>query len=43
VDSGDEAVQVIHEMFGRRDVAFLQLRNVGYGCYNFTVRRGSPA
>lgn len=40
VDNGDQAVAVIHEMFGRPDVAFAQLRNVGYGCYNFTVRRG---
>jgi Protein of unknown function (DUF1203) len=40
VDNGDHAVAVIHDMFGRPDVAFVQLRNVGYGCHNFTVRRG---
>jgi hypothetical protein len=40
VDNGDQAVAMIHELFRRPDVAFAQLRNVGYGCYNFTVRRG---
>jgi Protein of unknown function (DUF1203) len=39
-DNGEHAVAVIHEMFARPGVALVHLRNVGYGCYNFTVRRG---
>lgn len=39
-DNGDHAVAVIHEMFARPDIALVHLRNVGWGCYNFAVRRG---
>jgi hypothetical protein len=31
---------VIRDLLARPDVALVQLRNVGYGCYNFAVRRG---
>jgi hypothetical protein len=37
---GDHAMAVIGELLGRADVALVHLRNVGYGCYNFAVRRG---
>jgi hypothetical protein len=33
-------VAVIHEMLDGPDVVLVHLRNVGYGCYNFAVRRG---
>jgi hypothetical protein len=36
---GDHAWTVVCEMLARPDVALVQLRNVGYGCYNFAVRR----
>jgi hypothetical protein len=39
VDDGGHATEVIRELLGRPDVALVHLRNVGYGCYNFTVRR----
>jgi hypothetical protein len=42
VSDGDHAMAVIGELLGRPDVALVHLRNVGYGCYNFAVRR-SPA
>ena len=42
-DNGDHARAVIREMFARPDVALVHLRNVGYGCYNFAVRRGVPS
>jgi hypothetical protein len=38
--NGDQAAGVIRELLSRPDVALVQLRNVGYGCYNCTVRRG---
>jgi len=38
VEDGDHALVVIRELLARPDVALAQLRNVGYGCYNFTVR-----
>jgi hypothetical protein len=38
VDDGGHAEKVIRELLGRPDVALVHLRNVGYGCYNFTVR-----
>jgi len=38
--NGDHAVTVIRGMLARPDVALVHLRNVGYGCYNFAVRRG---
>jgi hypothetical protein len=37
---GEHAMAVIGELLGRPDVALVHLRNVGYGCYNFAVRRG---
>jgi hypothetical protein len=40
VENGEHAVALIQEMFARPDVALVHLRNVGYGCYNFAVRRG---
>ena len=39
VDGGEHAVPVIRDLLGRPDVALVHLRNVGYGCYNFAVRR----
>jgi hypothetical protein len=36
---GDHALAVIGELLARPDVTLVHLRNVGYGCYNFTVRR----
>jgi Protein of unknown function (DUF1203) len=36
---GDHAWTVVCEMLARPDVALVHLRNVGYGCYNFAVRR----
>jgi hypothetical protein len=38
-DDGEHAAKVIRELLGRPDVALVHLRNVGYGCYNFAVRR----
>jgi hypothetical protein len=40
VDDGEHAMTVIRELFARPEVALVHLRNVGYGCYNFAVRRG---
>jgi hypothetical protein len=39
VDDGEHAERVIEELLARPDVTLVQLRNVGYGCYNFTARR----
>ena len=39
-DDGEHALTVIRELLARSDVALVHLRNVGYGCYNFAVRRG---
>jgi Protein of unknown function (DUF1203) len=39
-DNGDHALSVIRQMLTRPDIALVHLRNVGYGCYNCTVRRG---
>jgi hypothetical protein len=36
---GGHALEVIGEMLARPDVAIVHLRNVGWGCYNFAVRR----
>jgi hypothetical protein len=36
----DHALTVIRELLAQPDVALVHLRNVGYGCYNFAVRRG---
>jgi hypothetical protein len=38
-DDGDQALTVIRDLLARPDVTLVQLRNVGYGCYNFAVRR----
>jgi hypothetical protein len=40
VSDGEHAMAVIGDLLGRADVALVHLRNVGYGCYNFAVRRG---
>jgi hypothetical protein len=40
VGDGDQAMTVIGELLARPDVMLVHLRNVGYGCYNFAVRRG---
>jgi len=40
VNDGKRAMAMIGELLGRNDVTLVHLRNVGYGCYNFTVRRG---
>jgi hypothetical protein len=40
VADGDHAEAVIREMLARPEVTLVHLRNVGYGCYNFAVRRG---
>ena len=36
---GQHALTVIRELLDRPGVALVHLRNVGYGCYNYTVRR----
>jgi hypothetical protein len=36
---GAHALAVIGELLARPEVALVHLRNVGYGCYNFAVRR----
>ena len=38
--NGDHAMTVIRELLARPDVTLVHLRNVGYGCFNFAVRRG---
>lgn len=38
-DNGDHALAVIRQMLARQNIALVHLRNVGYGCYNCTVRR----
>src|SRR5215472_15756512 len=40
VNDGEHAMTVIRELLARPDVSLVHLRNVGYGCYNFAVRRG---
>jgi hypothetical protein len=40
VNDGEHAMAVIGDLLRRPDVALVHLRNVGYGCYNFGVRRG---
>jgi hypothetical protein len=37
---GEQTLAVIQQLLARPDVALVHLRNVGYGCYNFTVRPG---
>jgi hypothetical protein len=40
VEDGEHALPVIRGLLARPEVTLVQLRNVGYGCYNFAVRRG---
>jgi hypothetical protein len=40
VADGEHAIPVIRDFLARPEVTLAQLRNVGYGCYNFAVRRG---
>jgi Protein of unknown function (DUF1203) len=40
VHNGEHAMTAIRELLARPDVTLVHLRNVGYGCYNFAVRRG---
>jgi hypothetical protein len=37
---GEHAMTVIRGLLARPDITLAHLRNVGYGCYNFAVRRG---
>ena len=37
VDDGEHAMTAIRELLARPEVTLVQLRNVGYGCYNFAV------
>jgi len=39
LNDGEHAMTVIRELLARPDVSLVHLRNVGYGCYNFAVRR----
>jgi hypothetical protein len=39
VTDGQQARGAIAELLGRPEVELVHLRNVGYGCYNFAVRR----
>jgi hypothetical protein len=43
VQSGEEADRAIADLLTRPGVTLVQLRNVGYGCYNFAVRRGAAS
>lgn len=38
-EDGREALRLIEAFLSRDDVAMVHVRNVGYGCYNFAVRR----
>jgi Protein of unknown function (DUF1203) len=40
VSDGEHAMPVIRDLLSRPEITLVQLRNVGYGCYNFAVRRG---
>ena len=40
VNDGEQAMTVIRELLAQPDISLVHLRNVGYGCYNFVVRRG---
>jgi hypothetical protein len=37
VSDGEHAMPVIRELLSRPEVTLVQLRNVGFGCYNFAV------
>lgn len=40
VEDGEQAMTAIRELLARPEITLVQLRNVGYGCYNFAVSRG---
>jgi len=40
VEDGEQAMTAIRELLARPEITLVQLRNVGFGCYNFAVRRG---
>lgn len=40
VGDGHQAEAVIQQLLSQPHIALAHLRNVGYGCYNFSVRRG---
>lgn len=37
---GDHATAIIRELLARPGISLVQLRNVGFGCFNCAVRRG---
>jgi hypothetical protein len=39
VTDGEQADEAIADLLARPGVTLVQLRNVGFGCYNFAVRR----
>jgi hypothetical protein len=41
VSTGTEADRAIADLLDRPGVTLVQLRNVGFGCYNFAVRKGT--
>jgi len=43
VPDGAAADQAIADLLARPGVTLVQLRNVGFGCYNFSVRRGAAS
>jgi hypothetical protein len=43
VSDGHQAEAVIRGLLSRPDIALVHLRNVGYGCYNFSVRLAEAA
>jgi hypothetical protein len=43
VEDGEQADKAIADLLARPGVTLVQLRNVGFGCYNFAVRRGAAS
>jgi hypothetical protein len=43
VENGEQADKAIADLLARPGVTLVQLRNVGFGCYNFAVRRGAAS
>jgi hypothetical protein len=41
-EDGEHAIPVIREFLARPEITLIQLRNVGYGCYNFAVCLAPP-
>jgi hypothetical protein len=41
VEDGDHAMTAIGDLLSRPDVTLVQLRNVGYGCYNCAVHKNA--